>query len=206
VTPLYASYGAIALWGVSWVLASLWSRRTAARPPVLDQAAYLAPTLAGGLLIAVDARAAMEASALGFGDPALWRLNAAAGWGLFGLCLLGLAFTWWARLTLGDLWSSSVQRKDGHRLVERGPYRLVRHPIYSGLILALTAASLELARPAGMLGTALLVLGFWMKARLEERFLSAELGEGAYADYRRRTPMLAPFWPMRRGSPGSKGA
>ena len=195
MTPLYASYGAIAVWGLSWALAGLWSRRTAARPPVLDQVAYLAPTLAGGLLIAVDARAAILGSRLGFGDPALWRLSAAAGWGLFSLCLLGLGFTWWARLTLGDLWSSSVQRKDGHTLVERGPYRLVRHPIYSGLILALVAASVELARPAGMLGTALLVLGFWMKARLEERFLSAELDEGAYADYRRRTPMLLPFWP-----------
>ena len=45
---------------------------------------------------------------------------------------------------------------------------------------------------------ALMSLGFWMKARLEERFLMAQLGEGAYADYRRRTPMLAPFWPMAR--------
>ena len=195
MTPLYASYVAIALWAVSWGLAALWSRRTAARPPALDQVAYLAPTVVGGFLVAVTARAAIEGWAFAFGGPALWRLSDWAGWALFGLCLLGLMFTWWARLTLGDLWSSSVQRKAGHTLVERGPYRLVRHPIYSGLILALTAASLELARPVGFLGTALLCLGFWMKARLEERFLSAELGEGAYADYRRRTPMLVPFWP-----------
>jgi protein-S-isoprenylcysteine O-methyltransferase Ste14 len=58
----------------------------------------------------------------------------------------------------------------------------VRHPIYTGLIVALAATA-----------AALLAIGFWLKARAEERFLSAELGAEAYGAYRRRVPMLIPF-------------
>jgi protein-S-isoprenylcysteine O-methyltransferase Ste14 len=115
---------------------------------------------------------------------------------LTGLVALGLAFTWWARLTLGDLWSGAVVRKEAHSVVRRGPYRLVRHPIYTGLIFALLALAIQAGRPAGLVGAALMATGFWVKARLEERFLSVELGE-AYADFRRVTPMLIPFWPTR---------
>lgn len=195
MSPASASLVAIALWAVSWGLAGLWSRRTASRPPLFEQAIHLAPTLAGGAMIAVAAQAKAHDATFGFGGPRLWRLSAWAGWGLFGICLAGLVFTWWARVTLGDLWSSSVQRKEGHAIVERGPYRFVRHPIYTGLILAFAVVSLELARPSGFAGAALIAIGFWLKARLEERFLSAELGQSAYAAYRRRTPMLVPFWP-----------
>jgi protein-S-isoprenylcysteine O-methyltransferase Ste14 len=111
---------------------------------------------------------------------------------------MGFMFAWWARLTLGDLWSGHVTRKEGHVIVERGPYRLVRHPIYTGLIAAVFALALTIGSPAGLLGAALIAIGFAIKARLEERFLSAELGEAGYADYRRRTPMLVPFWPVKR--------
>ena len=200
MTPLYASYGAIAVWGLSWALAGLWSRRTAARPPVLDQVAYLAPTLAGGLLIAVDARAAIQGSRLGFGDPALWRLSAAAGWGLFSLCLLGLGFTWWARLTLGDLWSSSVQRKDGHTLVERGPYRLVRHPIYSGLIGALLGTAITVGTAGAALGLAIIIASFVRKLRAEEVFMR-ETFAVEYPRYRAEVPALVPFTTPRRSAP-----
>jgi len=128
----------------------------------------------------------------------LWRLPLAVDWALTGLVAVGLAFTWWARLTLGDLWSSNVVRKESHTVVRAGPYRLVRHPIYTGMILAAFALGAQTSLLAGLAGALLMALGFGIKARLEERFLSAELGEGAYADYRRSTPMLVPFWPARR--------
>jgi protein-S-isoprenylcysteine O-methyltransferase Ste14 len=101
-------------------------------------------------------------------------------------------------VTLGDLWSSAVSRKENHVIVEKGPYGLVRHPIYTGLIVAAFATAIAVGTAPALAGAALMSLGFWMKARLEERFLSAQLGEAAYADYRRRTPMLAPFWPTGR--------
>ena len=66
------------------------------------------------------------------------------------------------------------------------------------MIFAAFALAAQTALLAGLAGALLMALGFWTKARLEERFLSAELGEDAYADYRRITPMLVPFWPAGR--------
>jgi protein-S-isoprenylcysteine O-methyltransferase Ste14 len=174
-------------WVVSWTVAMVWSRRTAARPPALDQLVHWLPTVIGfGLL-------AFGSSATHFAP--LWRLPDAAGWALAGVCAAGLLFTWWARISLGSLWSGSVSRKADHTVIQNGPYRLVRHPIYTGLIAAALAQGVLIGMFANLLGALILAFGFWLKARLEERFLSQELGEAGYSEYRRRTPMLMPFWP-----------
>ena len=195
MSPLAVTGVTLSLWALSWLVASVWSRRTQARPPAADFLVYAVPTAIGGILLALSGRAQIGGATAAFVGSPFWRPPAALGWLLFGLGLVGLAFTWWARLTLGSLWSSSVTRKEAHVIVEAGPYRIVRHPIYTGLILALAAFAVQLGSPAALVGVGFMVLGFWLKARLEERFLGAELGEAAYADYRRRTPMLVPFWP-----------
>jgi protein-S-isoprenylcysteine O-methyltransferase Ste14 len=176
-------------WVVSWIIAVLWSRRTAARPPALDQLIHWLPTAVGVLLLAFGS--------IGTHFAPLWRLPDVAGWALAGACAAGLLFTWWARVSLGSLWSGSVGRKDDHTVIQTGPYRLVRHPIYTGLILAAFAQAIQIGMAANLLGALLMAFGLWLKARLEERFLSQELGAAAYSDYKRRTPMLAPFWPAR---------
>ena len=184
MTPLSLSTALLGLWAVSWAVAAIWTRRTTARPPLFDQVAYSVPIFVGVMLT--------------FAAP-VWRLPAWAGW-LMAACVAGgVAFMWWARLTLGDLWSGHVTRKEGHQLIERGPYRLVRHPIYTGLIAAFFALAVQFGSPVALVGALFVALGFWLKARLEERFLIAGLGEAAYADYRSRTPMLAPFWPTPGG-------
>lgn len=193
--PFFYSGAIFAAWSVSWFVAAIWSRRTAARSPGASRVLDLGLTIAGALLLAYSSR---MRGAFGDDGPFTWGFAPAIDWVLTGLVALGLAFTWWARLTLGDLWSGAVVRKEAHVIVRRGPYRLVRHPIYTGLILALLALGVQAGRPAGVAGALLMAVGFWTKARLEERFLSAELSEGAYADYRRITPMLVPFWPIRR--------
>jgi len=73
----------------------------------------------------------------------------------------------------------------------------VRHPIYTGLIIALLATAVTEATPVALLGAVLIALGLWVKARAEERFLLSELGPEAYESYRRRVPMLVPFLPHR---------
>jgi protein-S-isoprenylcysteine O-methyltransferase Ste14 len=73
----------------------------------------------------------------------------------------------------------------------------VRHPIYTGLLLALLAMAVAKGTVLGTVGFALAFLGLTLKARLEERWLAGELGSGAYADYRRRVPMLVPGLPVR---------
>jgi protein-S-isoprenylcysteine O-methyltransferase Ste14 len=92
-----------------------------------------------------------------------------------------------------------VTRKADHRVVDTGPYRLVRHPIYTGLIAAMIATALLRPGLFGIAGVALIALSFVIKYRLEERFLMEELGP-EYAAYRKRVPALVPFWPMLRQS------
>jgi protein-S-isoprenylcysteine O-methyltransferase Ste14 len=196
VSPLFASIVILDLWVVSWIVAAVWSRRTAARPPFLESVTYLVPTFIGAAMFAWGAEARFGIRGWVAAQP-LWRLPGPVDWGMTALVLAGLAFAWWARLTLGSLWSGTVTRKEGHVLMRTGPYRFVRHPIYTGLILALAAIAVQIGMAASLIGVVVLTFGFWLKARLEERFLIAAVGEAAYADFRRATPMLIPFWPTR---------
>ncbi len=127
------------------------------------------------------------------GPLRLWHLTLGQAWICVGLVGLGFAFTWWARVHLGKLWSGQITKKADHRVVESGPYGLVRHPIYTGLLLATYATMVAKGTVLGVAGGALITLGLWMKARLEERFLRQELGAAAYDDYSRRVAMLVPF-------------
>jgi protein-S-isoprenylcysteine O-methyltransferase Ste14 len=86
-----------------------------------------------------------------------------------------------------------VVKKAGHHVVDTGPYRLVRHPIYSGLIFAAFATAIQKGTPFALLGVAIVTLAFCIKARREERFLRAELGENAYDAYACKTAMLVPL-------------
>ncbi len=197
MTPLHATLAAFGLWVLSWGLASVWQRRAAARPPAVQQLGYQVPVAFAAMLFAIGGRDRLGAAPPQPYDAPLWFAPSIAGWALFTICLAGLGLCWWARLTLGSLWSGSVTRKEGHAIVERGPYRIVRHPIYTGLLAALAAFALQLATPLTLAAVAVFVFAFWRKAALEERFLMAELGESVYAAYRRSTPMLTPFWPRR---------
>ncbi len=125
----------------------------------------------------------------------LWDVGYAGADALAFLTVPCFLFAWWARIHLGTLWSSRITRKTDHRIVDTGPYALVRHPIYTGLIGATLASAIALATIPALIGAALMIFGFWLKARLEEKFLAEELGPEAYAAYRRRVPMLVPFWP-----------
>jgi protein-S-isoprenylcysteine O-methyltransferase Ste14 len=122
----------------------------------------------------------------------LWPGNPVVGWMLFALAALGFAVCWWARVHLGRLWSGLVTLKEGHRIVDTGPYGLVRHPIYTGVMFAAVATAFVRANPAGFVGAVLLILGFSMTARIEEGFLRAQLGADLYDDYSRRVGMLIP--------------
>ena len=90
-----------------------------------------------------------------------------------------------------------ISRKEGHKIIETGPYALMRHPIYTGLIIALLATAAAEGRATALVGATLVVFGVWLKARTEERFLVAELGAELYASYCRRVSMLIPFLPHR---------
>jgi protein-S-isoprenylcysteine O-methyltransferase Ste14 len=173
------------VWMLSWLLAAFWARRPAARMRLADEAPYLFVTVLGFFLV-FDVRRRLH-----FG-PA-WAVSEAAAWACLALVFAGFVFAWWARLHLGALWSGTITRKDDHRIVDTGPYGIVRHPIYTGIGASVIGTALALGRVDALVGAALIWIGFWMKARLEERFLAEGLGEAAYASYRARVPMLVPF-------------
>jgi len=177
-------------WVLSWIVASAWSGQTVKRAGLGEALSYRIPTVAGAALMV-----AFSAS----GEPGnrLYPPPPGAGsWLLVALVALGCLFAWWARLHLGALWSSSVTRKAEHRIVDTGPYRIVRHPIYTGLIFALLATAAVLATAGAFAGVALMIAGFVIKARLEERFLHEAFGPEVYEAYARRVPMLVPLWPQ----------
>jgi protein-S-isoprenylcysteine O-methyltransferase Ste14 len=113
-------------------------------------------------------------------------------WIGMGLTAVGIAFALWARLWIGRNWSGTVTIKDQHELIQRGPYSLVRHPIYTGLLLAFLGTALVHGEVSGLIGFLLLVLGFGFKLRMEETFMVQQFGS-TYLDYKHRVKALVPF-------------
>ena len=108
----------------------------------------------------------------------------------------GFAIAIWARFALGTNWSGTVTVKQGHQLVRSGPYRVVRHPIYSGILLAGLGTAVQTAQLRAFVGVALAAFAWWLKSRAEERFMVEEFG-AEYEQYRRETRALVPFFPFR---------
>src|ERR1700761_3711852 len=167
----------------SWVGASFWSGQTRKHVTVIKTSRYHLLIVLGGILFTPWTSRVL-------GEPALWTPRGAAFVVLTVITLAGIAFTWWARIHLGRFWSNAITHKEGHKVIDTGPYGLVRHPIYTGQIIGLLAIGLAVGTASALLGTALIAFGLWQKARMEEGFLTTELGADAYGPYRRRVPML----------------
>jgi protein-S-isoprenylcysteine O-methyltransferase Ste14 len=188
--PYYFALGVWVVWWLSWWGTAWWSGKTEAQLPAADEARHRVFLIAGVVLLFLP---------LGWLGPLaapIWAVPAWLAWVLVAVVALGFAFCWWARVHLGRLWSGNVTRKEGHHVVDTGPYGLVRHPIYTGLLTATLATMLLRGTVLGVAGAALIVVSLTMKARFEEKFLSEQLGPEAYSAYRARVPMLVPFWPV----------
>lgn len=191
MSPATASWLLLAGFIASWLVAAVWVDRTAGSLPSREQLPLYAAVLAYFALLAL-AWGAMPAL-----RERLWPAHAVLDWALVAVCAAGFAWCWWARLHLGRLWSGAVVVRDDHRVVDSGPYAIVRHPIYTGAFVALLACAAIRARPVALLIVLGLIVLFSLKAKLEERFLRAQLGP-AYDDYCVRVPMLVPrLWPRR---------
>ena len=108
------------------------------------------------------------------------------------MVVLGLAFAVWARAHLGRNWSGTVTVKEDHELIRTGPYGIVRHPIYTGLLFAILGSAVAFGEWRGLLAFGFLTLAFVFKLRREERFMS-ESFPNDYARYRAEVPVLIPF-------------
>jgi protein-S-isoprenylcysteine O-methyltransferase Ste14 len=188
--PMHAIYWLWVVWYASWLISLMWTTAPAARPNPIRHIPNQIATVAGVMLLFNVRWNDLPYIHL---PISLWTLPAPVIWGLCAFIALAFAFCWWARIAMGKLWSGLVSRTEDHRVIDTGPFALVRHPIYSGIIVAGFATAAAQGRPLAFAGATLLLLGLWLKARMEERFLSRELGAEAYGAYRARVPMLIPF-------------
>jgi protein-S-isoprenylcysteine O-methyltransferase Ste14 len=184
-----------AVWYVTWLGAVVWSGKTQKQMKTDMAGLHRYASGLGALLLFWPSSQRSAAPAHdGFWVifRRLWDSAPTVEWSLFTLVVVAFAFCWWARLHLGALWSGFVTLKAGHRIVDTGPYGLVRHPIYTGVIFAASMTAIMRASPAAFAGFALIAVGFSWTARIEEVFLTRQLGAEAYDGYRRRVGMLVP--------------
>jgi protein-S-isoprenylcysteine O-methyltransferase len=169
-----------------WLVSALRTKRTIQRQSSASQLLYTAILVVGVYLI----------FAKGTGIPWLDRQLVLVGIPitLVGLVtvLMGVVFSIWARVMLGGNWSNSVTVKEDHTLVRRGPYRIVRHPIYSGILLGMIGSALQRGEIRSFVGIVICGLSFWLKTRAEEQFMVQRFGE-EYLQYCHQVKALAPF-------------
>jgi protein-S-isoprenylcysteine O-methyltransferase Ste14 len=177
---VWACWGA---WAVLWVVMGVSTKKTAERAT-------------GGwslALAAIVVAIVLEAGPLrGSLHDVLWAPSPLTAAIAVVLLVGGLCFTAWARVTLGRNWSGTVVVKAGHELVRSGPYRYVRHPIYTGILAMILGTAIVVAEPLGWYSFGLAVVVLWVKARREEA-LMARAFPGQYEEYRRQVRAIIPF-------------
>lgn len=123
------------------------------------------------------------------------RILPPSEWGFFvgaAVTCAGLLFAVGARAYLGTNWSRSVTVKQDHQLIVNGPYAIVRHPIYTGILTGFLGSAIALAQVRGLLAFAMIALVLWAKLRMEEKWMRDEFG-AVYEAYSRRVAALVPF-------------
>lgn len=175
-------------WILSWLFAGLLLKRekTLSRPKIATDFGYRIINTTGFFLIFVTWKKFPGTQVL------LWNFSSTVQWYFAFLCTASLLVIWWARIYLGKQWSPGVTRKEIHILVRQGPYALVRHPMYFGLISAAFFLMMIRGTFSTLVGTVLLTLGFVFKSRIEEAFLIEEMGEEFYQSYRSEVGALVP--------------
>jgi protein-S-isoprenylcysteine O-methyltransferase Ste14 len=169
------------LWLVYWLIEARNTAPTQKSESLLTGVLYRGATIIGILLI------------FGLERPwaRLWPVSVPLLCIAVMLMICGFSFAIWARRHLGRYWSARVTLKEGHQLIESGPYDLVRHPIYSGLLLSMAATVMTIGTLQSVCGYTLLVGALIFKLAAEERLLTTNLGR-AYHDYRKRVKALIP--------------
>jgi len=122
----------------------------------------------------------------------LWPSGLWPFWVGAALTVVGLLFAVWARQHLGSNWSRSVTIKQGHELITTGPYALVRHPIYTGILTGFLGTAIAFSQVRGFIAFVVIFLVLWAKLRMEEKWMRSQFGE-TYATYAHRTAALVPY-------------
>jgi protein-S-isoprenylcysteine O-methyltransferase len=172
--------------GIYWAVGALRSKSVARRQKLLPRVFHLAMmAVALCLLFSNSTR--------------MWFLRTRLlpecdwiGWAGFCLTGAGCALAVWARVLLGSNWSATITVKQSHEFIRSGPYAIVRHPIYAGLLLGILGTALAVGEVRGLVALTLAFAAWFRKARAEEEFLVDQFGD-AYIDYGHKVKQLIPF-------------
>ena len=175
-----------AVLAIVWLAAAFTNKRTARRQPTVSMIVHIALlALAFNLMFGEYFRVGfLRARFMPGTDATVWLGLAAT--------LAGTALAIWARFYLGRNWSGTVTVKQDHTLVRRGPYTFVRHPIYSGLSLAMFGTALAYGEVRCLVAAVLVIFEWKRKSLLEERFMIEQFG-AQYVEYRREVKALVPY-------------
>ena len=179
-------------WYVYWIVSARHRVRNtpeapAKHEPFAGRLLYMVILILGFVLLFGRVR-------MPYGQMRLWsasRISDALG---LAIQAIGLAFSVWARRALGKNWAARVTIGAKQELIVAGPYRIVRHPIYSGLLFALIGTAVIAVNLNALAGFLLILVSVVIKLRREESALREHFGE-AYADYASQVPALVPGWP-----------
>jgi protein-S-isoprenylcysteine O-methyltransferase Ste14 len=175
------------LFALVWLISALKRKQTKERESIAQRLSYMLPILLTWLILN------------GFLLKSSWLRahflpdSHGVAWAGVVLAALGIAFAFWARFHLGTNWSGVVTIKEDHELIRTGPYRSVRHPIYSGILLAVTGTAVELNQLRGLIALAIIWISFYIKARREESLLAGEFG-AKFAEHQQHTGMFFPHF------------
>jgi protein-S-isoprenylcysteine O-methyltransferase len=171
---------------IVWIGSSAFKKRNVRKQSARSRAAQVCLGVAAGLLIWGQGPWKVIAG------PTIVPRSAGTAFAAISLTVMGLAFALWSRFVLGRNWSATVTVKQGHELVRRGPYALVRHPIYCGFLVALLGMAIARGNLGAFIGVAVVLLVFRRKSRLEEQFMVEQFG-AEYEGYRSKVKALIPF-------------
>jgi protein-S-isoprenylcysteine O-methyltransferase Ste14 len=172
-------------WWLTWLVWAFQSKKTIQRESVASAISYRLVAMLGIYFLL---------SAWGFGSWMRTAILPYRAWiGGLGIAItaLGFALTFWSRFLLGRNWSGNVTVKAGHELIRTGPYRLVRHPIYTGIIIALAGTAIAQDQWRGIVAVLLLWLSFTIKRLREEQFMQQTFGP-QYVEYCETTGAIFP--------------
>lgn len=173
-------------WGLYWLISARGIKRPVRRESVLSRWMHFGPLILAGWLLTDGAPRWSP-----LWEPFITRTESLF-WIAACVSGAGLLLSVWARRHLGRNWSGSVTIKADHELITTGPYRLARHPIYTGLLIAFAGNALVVAEWRGVLALLIVFVALWRKLKLEERFMREQFGQ-TYVDYSHRVSALVPF-------------
>ena len=174
-----------AIFAFVWLVAAFRAKRTIEKQSLLSALMHRIPVVLGWWFLAYPRLAP-------FMNRILIPRTALSQIGGVAICVSGLSFTLWARRTLAGNWSSDVTFKRDHELIRTGPYRIVRHPIYTGLLVMCLGTAIEIGALRGAFSLLLVGIGFWIKLTQEERLLLRHFPD-VYSSYQRDVKALVPF-------------